>query len=210
MDSSNSKLNVNNLKTPIDFYIQRNPKTLNIGSFMTINASSMFNQTSTKSVLNPKFVYYSINVTNQNVSLHIQIKPLTESYEEIGYLALLKFGSSANLNQSSQDFDLWNVFCPSDLRTEFNDTFYMFFSNVNTTNGHTGFVGLAFHELDSAELNTYCVSTNNITINTSAILTSDSLISTSTSNNYTFQYDFGLSFFGFFFIISNIKVCTFF
>jgi hypothetical protein len=195
LDSSNSKLDVSNLKTPIDFYIQRNPSNLNIGSFMTINATSMFKNASASSTLNPKFVYYSINVTNQNVSLHIQIKPLLSSLsDQVGYLALLKFGSSANLNQSSQDFDLWNVFCPRDLRTEFNDSFYMFFSNINTTNGHQGFVGLAFHELDSSEFASYCPSNINSTNNGSDILTSDSLISSSVSN-YSFQFNFGWSFF---------------
>jgi hypothetical protein len=196
-------MNVNNLQKPIDFYIQRDLKTLNIGSFMTINATSMFqNSSNTNSILNPKFVFYSINVTNQNVSLHIQIKPIVSSLsDKVGYLALLKFGSSANLNESTQNFDLWNVFCPTDLRSEFNDSFYMFFSNVNTTNGYQGFVGLAFHELDSNEYNTYCSSNNNT--ERSAILKSSSLLSDS-SSNYTFMFNFGLSHYSYFNKIHSI------
>ena len=178
------------MQKPIDFYINRDLTNLNIGSFMTINATSMFQNASNKiSILNPKFIFYSINVTNQNVSLHIQIKPIVSSLiDKVAYLALLKFGSSANINESTQNFDLWDVFCPNDLRTEFNDSFYMFFSNVNTTNGYQGFVGLAFHELDSNEFNTYCSSNNNSV--KSAILKSSSLLSDS-SSNYSFLFDFG-------------------
>lgn len=144
--------------------------------FTIINATS-FNQTTVSNFLN-----YKINVTNSNVSLHIQIKPLTEL--PVAYLALLKFGDTPNFDNSTKKYDIWKLFCPSDLRTEFNDSFYMLFSNVNQTNGYKGMVGLGFHELTEQELNLYC---NKSSKNSTTMVDPPSL-----TQNLTFNYNFGL------------------
>ena len=48
-------------------------------------------------------------LNRNNVSIHYQIK---SNNSQTGYFAALRFGGNPYLMGSSQQFDLWNIFCP--------------------------------------------------------------------------------------------------
>ena len=89
---------MNNLKKKIEFYIGRDSSVV-ATPFKSINLTN-----------SSEFFTGSINVTNNNASIHFQLKPLTN--KTIGYLVLLKFGGTPILTNSSRSYDYWKLFCP--------------------------------------------------------------------------------------------------
>ena len=180
-------MKIQNLKTPIDFVINRD-RNLNLKTpFETINATSL-NSTPTTG----NFLLYSLNITSVNVSLHVEIKPMNSSSSSSSsssnkvpaYLVLLKFGDTP----SESNYDIWKLFCPGrDLRqyTSPGVYYYMLFANKNQTNGRQGKVGLGFRELNETELETYCSSVALLSLNN---MTKPPML----SNNLTFTYSFSL------------------
>ena len=91
--------------------------------------------------------------TKRNVSIHYHIKPNNKS---LAYFTALKFRSNPYLNSTHFLFDLWNIFCPKDLRTESNESFYVFFVNMSHTIDYKGFVGFGVKELNEKEFKYFC------------------------------------------------------
>ncbi len=71
-------------------------------------------------------------------------------------MVLLKFGTTPKINSTSSSYDKWQLFCPNDMTSLNNDTYYMFFVNTATVNGFTGFVGIGMRELTAKEFSMYC------------------------------------------------------
>ena len=103
---SNNKIEVNNLKKPIEFYISRDPSVI-------MTPFQLINLTSYTTGSNALFTV-SINVTNKNASIHFQLKPSIEilKNQSVGYLALLKFGDIPILTENTRSYDYWKLFCP--------------------------------------------------------------------------------------------------
>jgi hypothetical protein len=66
----------------------------------------------------------------------------------------VKFGYTPIVNATYADYDTFETLCPNKIR---NESFYMFFQNMTQINGYKGFVGYSIRELDSSELNSYCL-----------------------------------------------------
>jgi hypothetical protein len=148
--STNQPLNVQRLTSPISIWI---PRTSNV----TISPYQLINNnyiSTIPCVDNDIFLQNSFTIPGPN-SIHVQFKPSTTGLK-MGYLVLLKFGSSPKLNSSYASYDLWQLYCPNDTTTQHGDSFYLFFSNTSTANAYTGPVGLAIRELTRNEITAYC------------------------------------------------------
>jgi hypothetical protein len=165
--SNNQPLLVQNLTTPLSIWIPRNSE-IQVPAYQTIEA----NYTATMQCGNNDTFLQNSFYINTSSSIHFQFKPVT-SNASLGYLALLKFGSSPQLNSSYSNYDLWQLFCPTDSITQLNDTFFLLFANQSTVNGFIGTVGVAVRELTSNEMTSYCPNNTRISnIATPPVITS--------------------------------------
>lgn len=154
-DENYNELVVKNVSKPIDLWISRDT-SVKINPFQFVNAlnSSIINASSYVelggSQLINGYIVNGFNMSGQNQSIHIQIKPsnLTKSY-----LTLLKFGNNPLLQKNNFYFDSMEIFCPNDLRTEANYSFYLIFLNMSRVNAFKGYVGFSLVEIDSPNLN---------------------------------------------------------
>jgi hypothetical protein len=91
---------------------------------------------------------------DSNPALFVHIKPdNTSIYHNIGYVIWIKYGGQPTL----QNYDDVKVFCPEDLITQLNESFYLYFSNSTQSKS---FVNYAFRELVKSEFLSYCVYRN--------------------------------------------------
>ncbi len=91
-DENKNDLMIKNLSKPIELVIE-NDMNLTRSEYKYMNLSNFTNQ----ELLLKFFI-------NKNVSVHVQIKPL---YQSFGYIAKLKYG----IYISNDNFDLWKLFC---------------------------------------------------------------------------------------------------
>jgi hypothetical protein len=179
--STRDPLDVSSLSQPLSIWIPRS-STDNIQGFLTLKASYV---SSLACTYNDIFLQTSITTTTSG-SIHIQFKTRSEGTRSVGYLVLLKFGLAPKLNSSYSDFDLWQVYCSNDTTAQLEETFFLFFVNVSTVNGRSGFVGIAFRELSKTETSQYCVNQKSIYNLTSPPIVMDgSTVSVNASSNST-------------------------
>ena len=93
------------------------------------------------------------NVTKNNVSIFYHIKP---SNKLLGYFVSLRFGAYPVLNITAKLYDVSSIFCPNNLRTENNESFYVLFANISHTINYKGFVGAGYKELNTTEFQYFC------------------------------------------------------
>ncbi len=148
--NTNQPLNVKSLTSPISIWIPRK-SNLKVTPYQTITTASL---ESVKCVYDDEFLQNGFTLA-QPSSIHIQFKPVNTS-ASIGYMTILKFGSTPKLNSSHSNYDLWRLYCPNDTRKESDDSFYLFFVNTSTVNGFTGYVGFSLRELTPEEMSLYC------------------------------------------------------
>jgi hypothetical protein len=175
----NQQLNVSGLTTPISIWIPRTAN-LSVSPYQQFTASSL---ASYQCLNNDVFMQTSFTLSNNN-SIHVQFKPNNPN-PNLGYLALLKFGSAPKLNSTAfSNYDQWKLFCPNDTTTQQKDTFFLFFVNMTIVNGFSGMVGFAVRELTSGEMASYCPNNvNAYTNSTPPVLAPSSLVSNSSSNS---------------------------
>lgn len=102
----------------------------------------------------PFFMNKITVIPEANPALFVHIKPSNTSiYNNIGYVIWIRYGAQLNL----QNYDDVKVFCPDDLITQLNETFYLYFSNSTQSKS---FVSYGFRELIRSEYLTYCVYKN--------------------------------------------------
>jgi hypothetical protein len=91
----------------IDIWI---PKEVNLPDFnpIFVNLTGLENykNNSEKQELFP----IGLKLETHNSSIHIEISPFDAS---VGYLVLLKFNMTPRISSFGQDYDNWNLFCPS-------------------------------------------------------------------------------------------------
>ena len=122
------------------------------------NPLPSFEKLNTSNV-NQSFNLLTLNgflINKNNVSIHYHIKP---NNKQLGYFTTLKFGSNPHLNSTFVSFDMWNIFCPNDLKNESSELFHIFFANMSHTINFKGFVGFGIKELNTKEFKYFC-STN--------------------------------------------------
>jgi len=150
-DKNLKETSVKNLqqKNQIHFWIVKDAIDV---SFQYINLTNLSNS-STHALING-FLSSGFKLKGPNVSLHVQIKPENKSR---AFLSLIKFGQNPSFNVSSLNYDLLNIFCPSDLKQEQNDSFYYIFANMSLTSSlkklPTNYVGYSIFDLDPNLLN---------------------------------------------------------
>lgn len=117
LDQDGNEIVVNNMREPIEMLIPRDPNLLN-NHYLLVNVSdnSSTSISNASQILRNAFVIYPTNA-----SLHIQIKPDNES---VGYLTLIKLGSSPILDTLTKMYDFWHILCPnsSDFRQVYDNT----------------------------------------------------------------------------------------
>ena len=154
-DENNQKISVDNLNNPIQLWISRDTSVA-IEPFRLVNMSS--NLTNGSRLING-FLVNGFNLSGWNVSVHIQIKPTNKA---LSYLTLLKFGGNPVLQTNQNYYDMLNLFCPSDLINEQNDSFYLIFANMSTVNAYEGYVGFSIIEIDTSQLDCQTKSNNTV------------------------------------------------
>lgn len=132
LDQNGNEIPVKNTLEPIQMFIPRDPNLLD-NEYMLVNVSSNSTLVRNNSQILPNaFVVYPTNA-----SLHIQIKPENLS---VGYLALVKFGSSPILDSLTKMYDFWQLLCPNstsdfyqvyDKSTNTTDYFYLIFLDMH-------------------------------------------------------------------------------
>ncbi|CAF0849209.1 unnamed protein product [Adineta steineri] len=159
------KANENN---SIKLIIPRDPNVL-IPSMYLQNVTSI-----NSTINNLLFNYHYINITSSlPISVHFEIHSLNRS---LAYLFIYKFDQTPQLNSSINLIDGWTMFCPFNLT---NDDIYRYFIDNQQTPGHQSLI-FGIRELNSTEMNNYCL--NNSSINTSLPITDESF-------NFTSNYE---------------------
>ncbi|CAF1360361.1 unnamed protein product, partial [Adineta steineri] len=159
---------------------QNNPIQLIIPRDLNVLIPSMYlqNVTSINSTINNLlFNYHYINITSSlPISVHFEIHSLNTN---LAYLFIYKFDQTPQLNSSINLIDGWTMFCPFNLT---NDDIYRYFIDNQQTLGHQSLI-FGIRELNSTEMNNYCL--NNSSINTSLPITDQSI-------NFTSNYELRL------------------
>jgi hypothetical protein len=102
---SNNEIEMSQSLTPIDILLPRD-ESVSKNSFQYVNATNL-------DFLDGSFyLQNNMNITTQNASIHIELKPLNES---ISYLIVLKLGHSPIINTTYADFTSFKFICPSNL-----------------------------------------------------------------------------------------------
>ena len=102
---SNNEIEMSQSLTPIDILLPRD-ESVSKNSFQYVNATNL-------DFLDGSFyLQNNMNITTQNASIHIELKPLNES---ISYLIVLKLGHLPIINTTYADFTSFKFICPSNL-----------------------------------------------------------------------------------------------
>jgi hypothetical protein len=102
---SNNEIEILQSLTPIDIILPRD-ESVSKNSFQYVNATNL-------DFLDGSFyLQNNMNITTQNASIHIELKPLNES---ISYLIVLKLGHLPIINTTYSDFTSFKFICPSNL-----------------------------------------------------------------------------------------------
>jgi len=100
---SNNEIPITQSLSPIDIILPRD-KSVSKYSFQYVNATNL-------EFLDGSFyLQNNLNITTQNASIHIELKPLNES---IGYLIVLKLGHLPIINSTFADYTTFKFICPS-------------------------------------------------------------------------------------------------
>ena len=190
-DEHAQEIPVANQPNPIDFWISKDP-TISVSPFQYVNALNASQlptnktnfTTQVKSLLNGGlfingFIVNGLTLSGNNISIHIQIKPTNTN---VSYLSFLKFGKNPVFQNDNNLYDMMNLFCPEDLITQGNDTFYLIFANMTKVNGYKGYVGFSLIEIDSSHLN--CLNKSFNSNETLLAQVTNSSINSSFKNNY--------------------------
>jgi hypothetical protein len=98
-----SEISISQSSSPIDIIMPRD-KSVSKYSFQYVNATNL-------DFLDGSFyLQNNMNITTQNASIHIELRPLNES---VSYLIVLKLGHLPIINTTYADFTSFKYFCSS-------------------------------------------------------------------------------------------------
>jgi hypothetical protein len=102
---TNNEIPITQSLSPIDLIL---PRDISVSkySFQYVNATHLeFHDGSF-------YLQNNMNITTQNASIHIELRPLNES---ISYLIVLKLGNLPVINSTYADYTSFRIFCPSNI-----------------------------------------------------------------------------------------------
>jgi len=100
---TNIEIPISQSLSPIDIILPRDKSVIKY-SFQYVNATNL-------EFLDGSFyLQNNMNITTQNASVHIELKPLNES---ISYLIALKLGHLPIINTTYADYSSFKFICPS-------------------------------------------------------------------------------------------------
>ena len=100
---SNNEIPITQSSSPIDIILPRD-KSVSKYSFQYVNATNL-------EFLDGSFyLQNNMNITTQNASIHIELRPVNES---ISYLIALKLGHLPIINTTYADYTTFKFMCPS-------------------------------------------------------------------------------------------------
>jgi hypothetical protein len=108
-DENLNEIEIIDITKPIDIIISRDPSVSKY-PYQYVNVSQI--QFSSDSFI----LQNSFNLISTNASIHIELKPLNQSF---GYLFVFKLGFSPIVNSVLADYDSFKIFCPSKIITLF-------------------------------------------------------------------------------------------
>lgn len=148
---SNTTKNIK-LKIPVISSVNAEFIKYDLKSLKTIHYNLTSNLTSNYTY---PFLMNKITVNpDANPALFIHIKPNnTNQFNFFGYVLWIRYGAQLNL----KNYDDVKVFCPDDLTTQLNETFYLYFSDSIKSKSY---VIYGIRELIENEFLTYCVNKN--------------------------------------------------
>ena len=129
LDQDGIEIDITNTLKPIELHIPRDSNLLNnVYLYVNVSPASLNVSAGSQFLPNALFIYAV------NASLHIQIKP---NNSNIGYLALVKFGSTPILNATAAIYDYWKFLCPNSADYQHVndsngaiDSYYLLFMNM--------------------------------------------------------------------------------
>ena len=139
---------------PLSFWVDHNYDNDEV-AFISVKSINSSNSNSNQ------LTTYSLKLAHPNLTINIQIKPLNQSS---AYLLCFKYDSIPLItNQSQNTIDSYKIFCPSDLVTFNNETYYAFIQkgSLNTNQKSAAYYGI--RDLTQSEYDMYCVNRTNTT-----------------------------------------------
>ena len=144
-DDTFSELAIKNITQPIKLQIATSSKAQT--GFLEYNSESLMqivNNLTSNFTLNSTYNFWSNKISlnpNATRAVFIHIRPENNTKNStIGYVFWVKYGKSVSIS----DYDERKVFCPEDLTTQMNETFYYYFSNSSR---NQSFVSFGIREL---------------------------------------------------------------
>ncbi|CAF4570593.1 unnamed protein product [Rotaria sp. Silwood1] len=177
-DSNGTTIPLNNLPTPIEIIIPRDPNLL----LPSMTLQNVTGQTKlTKENNNRQFSIYYINITSSTKSLTLSATFEFKSDNlSLGYMLIFRFDAVPILNSTMNQTDGYKIFCPAAQILTVNDGYiYSYFLDNTRTVNHQ-YVIFGIRELNSTEFQSYC--SNN------ASLSSPMSPVTDTAINFTSNY----------------------
>ena len=100
-DTNMKEIEIINTQSPIELTIKRDENMPDY-DFQYVNISDI--------KLTDIYLHNAFNLTANNASIHIELKPLNYS---LGYLLVMKLGYPPIFNSTYADFTSYKIFCPS-------------------------------------------------------------------------------------------------
>ncbi|CAF4044663.1 unnamed protein product, partial [Rotaria sp. Silwood2] len=154
LDSNGTTIPLNNLSTPIEIIIPRDPNLL----LPPMKLQNVTEQTTlTKGNNNRQFSIYYINVTSSIESLTLSTTFEFKSDNlSLGYMVIFRFDAVPILNSTMNQTDGYKFFCPTAQILTANDGYiYSYFLDNTRTINHE-YVIFGIRELNSTEFQSYC------------------------------------------------------
>ena len=100
---TNDKISITQSVSPIELFIHRDTNLVYPYQYVNISEFEF-------SSVTQQFLFNTFNLTTQNASVHIELKPLNT--KSIGYLIVLKLGYLPVVNSTYADYTFFELFCP--------------------------------------------------------------------------------------------------
>ena len=100
---TNDKISITQSVSPIELFIHRDTNLVYPYQYVNISEFGF-------SSVTQQFLFNTFNLTTQNASVHIELKPLNT--KSIGYLIVLKLGYLPVVNSTYADYTFFELFCP--------------------------------------------------------------------------------------------------
>jgi hypothetical protein len=154
------------------------------------NSALVFNSvnvTTSASTVSNQLTTFTMSLFDPRVALNIHVRPLNLSN---AYLVCIKYSDVPVMSENTQSYDLFRIFCPSDLTSSLGDTYYAYFvaGSYNTNNLTKAYYGI--RDLSLNETIMYCENTTfKVNLTSAPLLVSTQTQTQNSSEVATLSYD---------------------